>query len=275
MTTQNTSRLLQNRLTSARQAFKRLADRLAQVPDAAADINSISETIAMLIEQQPQQRANNRLARLFQVSRLIGSSLDPQTVLEQTMDALIELTGAERGFVVLLEQSGQLELKIGRNLEHRSVDDLTISRTIVRRVIENGESVLTTNAQEDERFAGLNSVIGHNLVNIMVCPLIIEGNPIGALYVDNNSQRGMFFPEDLDLLGLFAEQVAMAIHNALEVERRERALQHQIAVLRIEIDEIRKAQQVSEITDNEGFRNLADQARILRERRHRGSEPED
>jgi GAF domain-containing protein len=109
--------------------------------------------------------------------------------------------------------------------------------------------------------------MGHNLVNIMVSPLRIGDAIIGALYVDNNSQRMMFFPDDLELLAQFAEQVAIAINNALEVERRERALQNQIAALRIEIDEIKKTAQVAEITDNDDFRAMAEKAKLLREQR--------
>jgi signal transduction protein with GAF and PtsI domain len=271
MSSTSKSRLFQNRLTSSRQAVARTIHQAeqGQIDPAAAltDLQPLQEILDTLIDRQPQDRSNERLARLFTISRLIGSSLEPQDVLEKTMDALIELTGAERGFVVLRDDAGQLVMKIGRNLEQQSVDDLTISKTVVKRVLETGEPLLTTNAQQDERFASAASVMGHNLVNIMVSPLRIGDAIIGALYVDNNSQRMMFFPDDLELLAQFAEQVAIAINNALEVERRERALQNQIAALRIEIDEIKKTAQVAEITDNDDFRAMAEKAKLLREQR--------
>jgi GAF domain-containing protein len=276
MSSTSKSRLFQNRLPGSRQAIARTIKQAeeGQIDPQAVlkDLAPVQEVLDILIERQPQDRSNERLARLFTISRLIGSSLEPKDVLEMTMDALIELTGAERGFVVLREDDGSLVMRIGRNVDQQSVDELTISRTVVKRVLDSGQPLLTTNAQEDERFASAASVMGHNLVNIMVSPLIIGNDIIGALYVDNNSQRMMFFPDDLELLTLFAEQVAIAINNALEVERRERTLHDQIAALRIEIDEIKKAAQVAEITDNDDFRAMAEKARLLREQRNTKTE---
>jgi hypothetical protein len=51
-----------------------------------------------------------------------------------------------------------------------------------------------------------------------------------------------------------------------EVAAREAQLKQQIQVLRIEIDEVQKARQVSEITETDYFQTLQQKARALRER---------
>ncbi|MCS7070143.1 MAG: hypothetical protein NZM00_01445, partial [Anaerolinea sp.] len=54
------------------------------------------------IQTQTQQiKSQQHWEALYRVTRLLGSSLDLQTVLDQVMDAVIELTGAERGFLML------------------------------------------------------------------------------------------------------------------------------------------------------------------------------
>src|SRR5688572_23586397 len=64
-------------------------------------LSAFQDIMTKLAEYRKSAVQSERLARLYTVSRLIGSSLDLQTVLEQVMDALIELTGAERGFLML------------------------------------------------------------------------------------------------------------------------------------------------------------------------------
>jgi serine/threonine-protein kinase PknK len=191
-------------------------------------------------------------------------------VLEMVMDAVIQLTGAQRGFLVLSE-NGDLTLKTGRNFEQLSLNstDMTISSTIVRRAVETGEPILVENAQQDGRFAEQASVISNQLLSVMVSPLRTGNDILGAIYIDNNDYSALFTADELELLGMFSEQAATAIHNAMEVKRREHELRSQISVLRIEIDEIKKAHQVAELTDNDDFREMAEKAKRLREERNR------
>jgi signal transduction histidine kinase len=178
------------------------------------------ESLGTLLENISQERAavdqERRLAALFDVSKLIGSSLDLQEVLSQTMDAIIQLTEAERGFLMLLEDSGDLEIKAARNLAQETLDEdeFKISRSVIRTVAETGEQVVTTNASEDPRFANQASVMMHNLRSIQCVPLRARGKIIGVIYVDNRIHAGVFDEGDLQLLSAFANQAAVAIENA-------------------------------------------------------------
>jgi nitrate/nitrite-specific signal transduction histidine kinase len=73
-----------------------------------------------------------RLAALYHVSSVLGSSLQLAEVLNQVMDAVIQLTGAERGFLILSDTpGGDLRLQAARNLEgNRSTR--TICRSAAR-----------------------------------------------------------------------------------------------------------------------------------------------
>ena len=158
-----------------------------------------------------------RLAALYEVSSRLGTSLDLPQVLNQVMDAIIQLTGAERGILMLYDQNAnKLNTMAARNMDQETIDphSLHISRTIVERTIATGQGLLTDNAQEDDRFSDKQSVVGYQLRSIMCAPLRTRGRTIGAAFVDNRLFSGVFNKDDLGLLVTFANQAAIAIENA-------------------------------------------------------------
>jgi PAS domain S-box-containing protein len=158
-----------------------------------------------------------RLEALYRVSSVLGTSLDLDQVLAQAMDAVIELTGAERGFLVLLEpDSTNWKMRTARNFGHEAQQgqDMVVSRTVIDEVITTVKGVLTTDAQNDPRFSSSQSVVFYALRSVMCAPLLARGEVIGAIYVDNRAQRGLFDQSALELLSAFAIQAAIAIDNA-------------------------------------------------------------
>jgi signal transduction histidine kinase len=156
------------------------------------------------------------LATLYEIIRVLNSSLDLTETLSLVMDSLIHLTGAERGCLMLLDEEGNLEIRAAQHFDQDSVDasDLELSHTVVRDAVETGEPVLTTNAQLDPRFAAQESVIGYQLRSIVCVPLRVREQVIGALYLDNRMRDGVFSQADLPILTAFASQAAVAIENA-------------------------------------------------------------
>lgn len=167
-------------------------------------------------ELQRQETEKEQLRALQEVGAAINSSLNLDIVLQQVMDAIIRLTRAERAMLLLLN-NGELEVKIARNISQETLDDAAsqeISQSIVRRVAESGEPIVTINAQEDERFASQHSIVSFRLRSIVCAPLTIKGNTIGVIYADNRVASGIFSDTDRDLLAAFADQAAVAIDNA-------------------------------------------------------------
>ena len=176
-----------------------------------------AEGLTHLAEDLAQGEEQGRLAALYRVSSILGGSLNLNEVLNQVMDAVIELTHAERGFLVLITpESGELVLRAARNFvgESLSEENMQISRTVIDSVIRTGNGVVTTNAQEDPRFERQESVIAFALRSILCAPLRSRGNIIGAVFVDNRVQTGLFDEADLSMLNAFAAQAAVTIENA-------------------------------------------------------------
>ena len=185
------------------------------VGQASNVIPQILKKITTLEEERQSLRA------LAQIGQIVNSSLNLSEVLQSVMDTIIRLTGAERGFLMLKDETDTLKTQVARNWEQESLDNsgLSVSKTIINRVVESGQAVLTTNAQDDPRFTGQDSVVTYNLRSILCVPMCVKGNLIGVLYADNRIRSGLFTQKQLDLLSDFANQAAVAIENARLFDR--------------------------------------------------------
>jgi len=156
------------------------------------------------------------LRALAQIGQVINSSLELKNLLQIVMDNIVQITGAERGFLMLRSESGEYFVQIARNWEQETIDpkEFALSRTIINRVVTERQAVLTTNAQDDPRFEGQQSIIAHNLRSILCVPLLLKEELIGVIYADNRIRSGLFTRRHLELLTGFANQAAVAIENA-------------------------------------------------------------
>ena len=189
-----------------------------------------------LVKIPASQSGQNRLDALYRLSQVIGSSLDLDEVLLQVMDAVIDLTGAERGFLMLLNpDTGELDLRISRNIQRTNLSrkDMKVSRTVIQTVLQSGEGIVSTDAQDDPRFAGQDSIVFFSLRSVMCAPLRAHGQVTGVIYVDNRTRVGIFTRADLELLGALAAPAAIAIENAALYTRTDQALAARVAELEI------------------------------------------
>lgn len=213
--------LTERDFTSARQSLHLLRSQALTgsiEPDFfARQLAKIEDLMDRVEAQQHQSRRGARFEALYNVSHLLGASLDLQTVLNQVMDAIISLTQAERGFLMLRDDDGGLTVKAARNLDQQTLsgDEFKFSRTITNGVLDSGRPIVTTNAAEDPRFAGQMSIISQSLRSIMAAPLRARGGVIGVVYVDNRIIAGLFSEDDLAALEALSSQAAVALDNAL------------------------------------------------------------
>jgi putative nucleotidyltransferase with HDIG domain len=203
-------------LTNVVGGLSRLGNPIAST--AIQDITRISQSLLLLEQGIADQLKlkESQLRALMSVGQVINSSLGLQRVLEEVMDSLIVLMRAERGFLMLRGANGQLSVRIARGLAHVNLEEeaFKVSRSVVRRVVETGEPVLTTNAQADPRFDAQMSIAVYQLRSILCVPLKLKEEMIGVLYVDNRAHTGIFKEHDLDLISAFADQAAVAIDSA-------------------------------------------------------------
>lgn len=188
------------------------------VPEEAVEgLKNLENALARISEVLiPFEQKNSHLQALAGIGQVVNSTLEVDEVLQTVMDTIVRLTGAERGFLMLRDEQGEMVIRTARNWERESINqnESAISRTVVQRVIDSGEAILTTNAREDPRFDGQASIIAFNLRSILCVPLTVKSELIGVIYTDNRIRTGIFSESDRDLLLDFANQAAVAIENA-------------------------------------------------------------
>ena len=170
--------------------------------------------------------AGSALAALSEIAAALNSAREPGDVLEAVLDAALDALGAERGFVLLETDGGDapFEIRASRNF---SGDDLAgvrpLSTSVVQEVLRTGEPVLVYEAEADERYGGVESVVLQHIQSIACVPLRLRARQIGAIYLDAVKTRGRFTRDHLPFLRAVADQAAIALEGA----RREAALREE------------------------------------------------
>jgi len=152
---------------------------------------------------------------ILEVSLAINSSLVLDDILQIVMKKAIDIVSAQRGFIMLLDDN-KLKFRAAYDINNEKGlgQDIRISSSIANRVATSGQSIYISDAQADQKYADLRSVIELNLHSIMCVPLKIKNNIIGLIYLDNSVPSPPFLKPDLLLIELLAQQAAHAIYNA-------------------------------------------------------------
>jgi transcriptional regulator with GAF, ATPase, and Fis domain/serine/threonine protein kinase len=209
-------------------------DELAQRKTAMSIREQITPEKTPNSTSPPSTGGDDRLRRLLAINKRLNSEHRLEPLLDFILDSVIDLTKAERGFLILKE-GAELEVKTARNMDREELergDDRQAkwSRSIARQTLDNGEPILTVDAAEDRRFSTASSVMDMRLRSVLTVPLVVKGKAVGTIYVDNRLRRGAFEQEDAEIALDFADQAAIAIENARLVEINRRR-QHEIEQL--------------------------------------------
>jgi len=191
------------------------------------------------------------LRRLLEINRTLNSARDTDELLKVILDAALELTGAERGFV-LLQDGSELTTRQARGVDGSGLigDDLAVSRSVARRTMESGEPLLSTDVDSDERFAGFESVRDLQIRSVLAVPLRIKDEIAGAIYLDNRFDRRIFTSTHLEITARLGDQAALALDTArlvgqvrlqaASLERLNRELERTVQSQRTELESARE-----------------------------------
>lgn len=174
-----------------------------------------ADSQAAVAQQEPERvlgKTNRILRSLSELAKALISA-QPEEVPARVMDAVFEHIPADRGFLMLFDEAGNLKPKV---VHHRHGDDekITISKTIVDRVVKDRVAILTSDAQVDPRFATGDSIRFHGIRSAMCAPLWKGDDVIGIIHVDSPMQTKTFSPDDLELITGLSNYAAVAIHQA-------------------------------------------------------------
>lgn len=256
--TQERIQLLVNQVNNLIELLRSQRDLLKRkgitLPAGALDnLRTLKARVTGLSKQLVNAQVElKHLRALADTTALINSTLETDAVLNQVMDTVVNLTGAERGYIVLRNRETGVfdQFRVARGMDTAQLDDaeeggandrkndeLIVSKTIVNEVARTGEAVLTDNASQDEKWKGQQSIVNFALRSILAVPLKMRDDVIGVAYCDNRVLSGLFQVSDRDLLAAFANQAGVAIENARLFEETRQQLA-QITEMRELLDNV-------------------------------------
>ena len=185
---------------------------LEQLLGAGRAAHSPGATALHIRATAPSERNHEKLEILLKVSELLSSPAPIDEVLAKVLDLGFDILDIDRGTIVMLVD-GKPTPRVAKARpgvpEHQSY-----SRQIVGQVLEGGMAALYSDARSDARLIPDGSILQQSIFSAMCAPLRAGKTLLGALYVDNVTQPDRFAEEDLHFLSAFANQAAIAIHNA-------------------------------------------------------------
>ena len=173
------------------------------------------------------EKNNRNLVALCQLSEKLISSVSLRELLDIIIELIFKSIDADRGFLMLFDEERNLIPKAIKYRDSTSKDDekITISQTIVNRVIQERVAILTSDAMVDPRFSQGESIYLHGIRSAMCVPLWRERDIIGIIHLDSFRRTNQFTENDLELLMAFANHAAIGIEQTRLNERILREMQ--------------------------------------------------
>lgn len=223
----------------------------------AAEGSTITEIVERIESRAPEQagpRELHHLGVLLDVARSLGSGLSLQDVLAAVLDAAIQVTGTERGVLLLAGPGGTLEPSVARSAKKQNLPlgELQVSMSVVKRVAVTRRELIVTDAG-DETGGGSSGHVSPQLSmarlalrTVVAIPIdkvpVIEmadatiaartAELLGVLYLDSHSPSAAFTTLDRDVMRTLVREAAAVIENArlFSAARAKERLDHEIQI---------------------------------------------
>lgn len=200
-----------------------IADTTDQLdPSKTIALTGVRNPTAEILDASVTSRAD-----LMGIISKVGIALLSSSGLDETLDQVaslvFEAVPAERVVIMLREEKadGAMEIKVARlRGKDDPIEEVRISRAIMTEVMENGKSVLTSDAQHDPRFAS-QTIVLQGIRSVLAVPLSVDERHIfGLIYADSPTNEATFTSDHLDILTTLASVASIRVENASLLEER-------------------------------------------------------
>jgi transcriptional regulator with GAF, ATPase, and Fis domain/tetratricopeptide (TPR) repeat protein len=221
-----------NDAAMARQRFAELRSLL----DAAAltlapaerarlrEVKAYRAALAAVPVVRQAQAGDERWRKLAALTKRFTAEHRVSRIHEILLEAALDLSGAERGYVLWNDSEGVARVRAGRGLDREAVRADAVSRSIVQRVISGGQALSTVDAAQDVRLSGAASVHALALRSVLAVPIVAHGEVRGALYLDDRLRPFAFGEAEIALLSDLGDLAAVALESAERLRRERRAV---------------------------------------------------
>jgi phosphoserine phosphatase RsbU/P len=214
---------------------------------AHATSNTAREFLSQIsgIGIKPDTTELGNLRLFLEAARKLNTSGVLDEILITMLDVTLQLTRAERAYVFLKDEEGNLRLMAGRNAKKEPLlDDKTISHSILEESMRSNSEFLLTDTSQSLDLAGRQSIVAYDLRTVVCIPLrkmqvqqtrdaqtpapsANSAQAMGVLYVDSRFASRDISVVGKDILHAIATEAASLIENARLVQAEEEARRYQ------------------------------------------------
>ncbi len=218
-------------------------------------------------EDAPPADLAERFHRVAELMRAISGAVGSDRFFDQLINAAVDLTSAERGFIIVNTRQG-MEFRAARNIgqEDRRGPEFEVSWSIAVKVGTTGDGVLLVDALHDERFRAIESVESLGLRSVLCVPIRSELGIQGVIYLDNRLQLGAFTADDRAVIDVLADQAGVVLGQERlsrdlkarqqEVESLNRRLKEKLSEQDTELTRMRAELRAGRVEADAGFQPL-------------------
>jgi signal transduction histidine kinase len=221
-------------LAYARDADAEEAIRLVDIVPATSEIDGSrivrsmreDDSIVMATPDEGQGRwlakARGNVQVMYRTALAVSHTLDIDELLGRILELVSEWVEADRGCIMLVDpETRELRIKARRDRTAADPGSMAISRTILDYVMERREGVLTSDAQDDDRFSSGGSVVRTGVREAICVPMQGRYDVVGVIYVDTitplaevvGGGNRRFTDEHLKLMIAIGHQAALAVED--------------------------------------------------------------
>lgn len=194
------------------------------------------------MNDKPHEISVEQLETILKINKYLNAEHSLEHLLKMVLNYALDLSGAESGLVLLVNEAGELSVEASVNT---TVDSelKRISTSAAREALNSGNTIVSHDALTDGRFDSADSIVLNELKSILCLPLRSRNKVIGVLYLDNRMQTDAFKDVNLRVLNAYCDQVGIAVENARlfgRYEHAEKRLQEQLEKTTGELNEARE-----------------------------------
>ncbi|MFC1920553.1 GAF domain-containing protein [Chloroflexota bacterium] len=200
------------------------------IKDSRGDVIVVTELMRDVTETKKLElkidKAHQNLIALNTIASVVSQSLDLETVLRSALDKTIEITKADAGGILLLEEENQLvrcHICHGFSDEHEENMCYPLGEGIPGRVAQSEKTITVDDTSECTHYLDIQLATQEGFRSITGVPLRSKGKVLGVLVI-HSREVCKFSPDDVHLVNSIAPQIAIAIENAKlhqELQRKE------------------------------------------------------
>lgn len=177
------------------------------------NLEKTKEGYLILKSKLEEAREEKRtLQILHELSCSIISEKDINVLLDMVVDALVELIGAGRSFLLISDEGKSVKLRIGKDQNKETIEEENLNQSILQAVLETGEPISVSDlliSESEEKEGSTKSV------SILCAPLNSKDRTNGVFYLESSDVESCFTLEDVELCLSLAQMLNSSLEDNL------------------------------------------------------------